>query len=75
MRSSRAQEETGIRGNPVPLVTEAVEWAVYELVVDWGDEITVDGVEHHRFQWAWLDEALVRCLPALVSRQLRLGVR
>ena len=58
---------------PTPLAANDIEWAVYRLVVPWGEHIRVDGVEHDRFEWVALDEALRRCLPAVVADGLRLA--
>jgi 8-oxo-dGTP pyrophosphatase MutT (NUDIX family) len=61
------QEETGLRAWPRPVLTEAVDWAVFALEVPWGTEAVMDGAEHDRSEWVSFAEARRRCLPATVE--------
>jgi 8-oxo-dGTP pyrophosphatase MutT (NUDIX family) len=65
------EEETGLKGDPIALVIEDIEWAVFDLVVPWGVDISLDG-EHDRCEWLALDDACARCLPTVVAESLRL---
>lgn len=57
-------EETGLRGDPRPVVTSDTDWAVFALEVPWGTAVAADGTEHDRFEWVSYAEALRRCRPA-----------
>ena len=55
-------EEAGIRGEPVPVVTEQIAWAVYALEVPWGTEVTLSS-EHNDFTWATREQMVEWCQP------------
>jgi len=61
------QEETGLHGDPQPVLTGDVGWAVFALEVPWGTTIAVDGTEHDRFEWVTFAEARQRCRPAALQ--------
>jgi 8-oxo-dGTP pyrophosphatase MutT (NUDIX family) len=68
------EEETGVRGSPVPLSVDGTDWAVFGLEVPWGTAVSIDG-EHDRYEWLALEEACGRCLPLVVAQSLRLASR
>jgi 8-oxo-dGTP pyrophosphatase MutT (NUDIX family) len=63
-------EETGLELPfvPVPPVTEVV--ALYCAESPAESEVRIDP-EHDAFEWLTLDEAVARCLPAIVGESLR----
>jgi 8-oxo-dGTP pyrophosphatase MutT (NUDIX family) len=57
-------EETGIRAEPLAVITADTDWAVFALPVPRGTAVTIDGTEHDRFEWLSYTEAYRRCQPA-----------
>lgn len=64
------REETGLSITLRPTDLGSPEWAVYLAEVEADAPITLD-VEHDRFEWVSLDEALRRCRPPAVADALR----
>ena len=60
-------EETGLGGQPRPVLTQDVGWAVFALEVPWGTVVTADGTEHDRLEWVSHAEVLRRCRPAAIT--------
>lgn len=67
-------EETGIRAEPVPVVTSDINWAVFHLEVPWGTPIRLAPDEHNAYEWCTLDEATVRIQPERQALSFRLAV-
>jgi 8-oxo-dGTP pyrophosphatase MutT (NUDIX family) len=68
-------EETGILAAPRPVITDDNDWAVFALEVPWGTAVTVDGVEHDRFEWVSYAEACRRCIPSVLAASFVAGCR
>ena len=66
-------EETGLRVAPVLLTGEAHEWVVFAAHVSREARVNLSP-EHDRYAWVSGDEAIRRCLPETVSRQLKLVI-
>ncbi len=63
-------EETGLT-LPIHFTGHGLErWAIYYAEALAQHTITLDA-EHDRYAWVTLDDALARCLPAVVSESLR----
>jgi 8-oxo-dGTP pyrophosphatase MutT (NUDIX family) len=70
------REEIGWEGaRPEPVLTEAVDWAVFALEAPWGTDVVVDGEEHDRFEWVGFTEARRRCQPAVLGASFLAGYR
>lgn len=67
-------EETGIRGEPHPVVTEGIGWALFFLEVPWGTDIRLDDAEHNDYTWADFDVAYDMCRPQRVADGFRIAV-
>ena len=68
------REEIGWEGAcPRPVLTEAVDWAVFALEIPWGTQVVVDGEEHDRFEWVGFAEARRRCQPAVLEASFLAG--
>lgn len=67
-------EETGIRAEPVPVVTHDIGWAVFHLEVPWGTPVSLAPDEHDAFAWCALDEATARIQPERQAVSFRLAV-
>jgi 8-oxo-dGTP pyrophosphatase MutT (NUDIX family) len=68
-------EETGIDADPVPVRTEATDWAVFRLEVSWGLPVRmIDDEEHDRYEWVSVENALSRCRPAAVAEGIILAM-
>jgi 8-oxo-dGTP pyrophosphatase MutT (NUDIX family) len=69
------REEIGLElplAGPLPHLTDDVALFVAEAAAD--AEIVLDA-EHDRYEWVRLDEAVRRCLPAIVGEGLRIADR
>lgn len=67
------REETGIEGEPEPVATENIGWAVFFLDVPWGIQVELSH-EHDDFAWVSLDEATRLCRPEMQAESFRLAV-
>ena len=68
-------EEVGLDGAPAPIATaDDGRWAVYVLEVPADVAVRLDA-EHDRYEWVTADDAVARCLPALVGDSIRSVVR
>jgi 8-oxo-dGTP pyrophosphatase MutT (NUDIX family) len=67
------EEETGIRGRPHPVKAEDSEIAVFWQVVPWPTTVRLS-FEHDRFEWLPLDEARIRCRPAIAAESFQRAV-
>lgn len=67
-------EETGIRAEPVPVVTENVTWAVFILQVPTGISVELSPEEHNDFAWVPLEDAHMMCRPERLAVSLRTAV-
>ncbi|GAB3750285.1 NUDIX domain-containing protein [Microlunatus parietis] len=56
-------EETGIRAEPLPVITDDVDWAVFRLRIPWGTPVSLNPLEHKGFEWVTLATARQRCRP------------
>jgi 8-oxo-dGTP pyrophosphatase MutT (NUDIX family) len=65
-------EETGLRLELEPLAHETDEVALFAAEAPPDARVVLDP-EHDRFEWTRLDDALARCLPAVVGRGLALA--
>jgi 8-oxo-dGTP pyrophosphatase MutT (NUDIX family) len=65
-------EETGIRGEPQPVITEDIDWAIFYLRVPWGTAVQLDPAEHNDFAWVDADEAASRCRPERLAQSVRI---
>lgn len=70
--SRELHEETGIVGDPTPVITRDIVWAVYYLRVPWGTSIRLAPDEHNEFDWVTLDVAIQRLKPDVLVQSLRL---
>ena len=68
-------EETGIRGDPRPVVTHDIGWAIFLLEVPWGTQVRLDDAEHNDFAWATFDEACRLCRPNRVLEGFSMAVK
>lgn len=66
-------EESGIRGEPVPVITEDVAWAVFLLDVPWGTEVELSS-EHNGFAWVAREDMLTKCRPERLAVSIRTAV-
>jgi 8-oxo-dGTP pyrophosphatase MutT (NUDIX family) len=66
-------EETGIDGEPKPVVTQNIGWAVFFLDVPWGTRVKLSH-EHDDFAWVSLGEAHRLCRPERQAESFRLAV-
>jgi 8-oxo-dGTP pyrophosphatase MutT (NUDIX family) len=66
------REETGLVLAAEPLEHETDDVALFVAEAPPGAKIALDS-EHDRFEWVTLDDALARCLPAIVGRGLVLA--
>jgi 8-oxo-dGTP pyrophosphatase MutT (NUDIX family) len=57
------REEAGLDANPRPVIVSDVDWALFVLEVPWPTAITVDGLEHDRFEWLSYAESRRRMRP------------
>lgn len=64
-------EETGIRGEPVPVVTAHIAWAVFILKVPRGISVELSTQEHNDFAWVTLEDAHTMCRPERLAVSLR----
>jgi len=60
-------EEAGLSVLARALPDAAADWAVFEVEVGPDAQVVLGDVEHDRFEWVSLAEALRRCLPAKVA--------
>jgi 8-oxo-dGTP pyrophosphatase MutT (NUDIX family)/ketosteroid isomerase-like protein len=71
------EEETGIVAEPVPVVVDGVDVAVFRLDVPWGTPVRLSH-EHTAYEWVAVDEVGTWCRPAVlldtVTRGLRCGM-
>lgn len=68
------QEETGLT-LPIQATGRGQEsWAIYYVEVSADQIVTLD-VEHDRYAWVTLDEALTRCQPAVVAEGIEYVAR
>lgn len=67
-------EETGIRAEPIPVIIENLDWAVFRLRVPWGTPVRLNLQEHKGFEWVEVDEARRRCRPERQTRSFELAV-
>ena len=67
-------EETGIRGEPHPVVTADIGWALFFLEVPWETAVRLDDAEHNGYTWATFDEAYDMCRPRVVADGFRIAV-
>lgn len=66
-------EETGLHGQPQPVLTQDVGWAVFALEVPWGTAVAADETEHDRLEWVTYAEARRRCRPATIVENFTLA--
>ncbi|HEY8552705.1 MAG TPA: NUDIX domain-containing protein [Thermaerobacter sp.] len=68
-------EETGLRLHPVAVdAWDDPGWAVFMAQAPAGARVRLSP-EHDRFVWVRLEEAVARCRPRLVARQLEVAAR
>ncbi|GAA4995425.1 hypothetical protein GCM10023317_24590 [Actinopolymorpha pittospori] len=67
-------EETGIRGEPQPVATEDIGWALFFLNVPWGTAVRLDAAEHNDFAWVTFEDACRMCRPERVAEGFRIAV-
>ncbi|WP_152362232.1 NUDIX domain-containing protein [Microlunatus speluncae] len=67
-------EETGISGEPVPVITEDIDWAIFYLRVPWGTAVRLDPAEHNDYAWCTVEEATRRCRPERLAESFRHAV-
>lgn len=67
-------EETGIRGEPQPVATEDISWALFFLHVPWGTAVRLDAKEHNDFTWVTFEEACGLCRPEPAVEGFRIAV-
>lgn len=72
--SRELMEETGIVGNPTPVVTDDVGWAVYHLAVPWGTSVRLAPGEHNEYDWVTVDEAIKRLRPKVLVESFQLAL-
>ncbi len=63
------REETGIVADVIPVFVDDVDWGLYAARVEWGRTLRLNA-EHDRFEWVPANEAVERCLPAVVRSGL-----
>lgn len=67
-------EETGIRADPTPVVTQDIGWAVFRLQVACGTPVRLAPDEHNAFGWFALDDSIQRLRPELQAASFQLAV-
>ncbi len=65
-------EETGIRGEPQPVITEDIDWAIFYLRVPWSTAVQLDPAEHDDFAWVDAEEVTRRCRPERLAQSVRI---
>lgn len=68
-------EEAGLRADIRMVSAATAEWAVFVAEVPADALFTLHDVEHDRFEWVWIDEALARCKPRTVADGVALAAR
>ena len=68
-------EEAGLRADIRMVSAATAEWAVFVAEVPADALVTLHDVEHDRFEWVWIDEALARCKPRTVADGVALAAR
>jgi 8-oxo-dGTP pyrophosphatase MutT (NUDIX family) len=61
------REEAGLDASPSPVIVSDADWAVFVLDLPWPAAITVDGLEHDRFEWVTQADAQRRLRPDVVA--------
>jgi 8-oxo-dGTP pyrophosphatase MutT (NUDIX family) len=65
------QEEVGLVASPSPVIVVDADWAVFVLDLPWPAAITVDGLEHDRFEWVTYADAQRRLRPDVLAASFR----
>ncbi len=65
-------EESGLSADVRRTEHETKDWAVYWAEVGPEAEVVLRDAEHDRFAWVSLAEALRRCRPERVAKQIEL---
>jgi 8-oxo-dGTP pyrophosphatase MutT (NUDIX family) len=64
-------EEAGVSAPIRAVPGGTLDWAVFEAEVGQDFVVALHDAEHDRFEWVLLDEALRRCLPAIVAESFQ----
>jgi 8-oxo-dGTP pyrophosphatase MutT (NUDIX family) len=64
------REEAGLALEPRPTPCGRDEWAVFVAEAPPDAQPRLDDPEHDRFEWLPLEDAVARCLPAIVAEGL-----
>jgi len=61
------EEEAGLVAEVRPVAVTGVDWALFVAAVEPGVRVVLQDVEHDRYAWVPVPEALRRCRPAVVA--------
>jgi|GEM_PF-6824766 len=67
LRRHELLEETGLTAEVQPVETAGVDWALFTAAAGSSAAVVLSDVEHDRYAWVQVTEALRRCRPAVVA--------